>query len=264
MSKKGSKTEGSKTEELIEMVQDDRVILAITTRMTTDINSKIETMFKQLAAEFLKSLKVTMEEIASDLISSAASSLNQKISELEDKNSSLTQRINDLENSTRLDSLIIYGLPEKPLTHDSSNDLSLKSANDEIPGILSMCRDRLEISLNENDIIYARRITKGSKDTNRPVLVKFATIGVRNRIYATRKSLRTSSSSSYEVRIYINEHLTKTNAHIFAQARKLIREGKIHAAWSSGGYIFIRRTNSLSDKPKKMTSVDDLGALVGA
>src|SRR6218665_3288687 len=237
MSKKGSKTEGSKTEELIEMVQDDRVILAITTRMTTDINSKIETMFKQLAAEFLKSLKVTMEEIASDLISSAASSLNQKISELEDKNRSITQRI---------------------------NDLSLKSANDEIPVILSMCRDRLEISLNENDIIYARRITKGSKDTNRPVLVKFATIGVRNRIYATRKSLRTSSSSSYEVRIYINEHLTKTNAHIFAQARKLIREGKIHAAWSSGGYIFIRRTNSLSDKPKKMTSVDDLGAIVGA
>src|SRR6218665_2659344 len=93
MSKKGSKTEGSKTEELIEIVQDDRVILAITTRMTTDINLKIETMLKQLAAEFLKSLKVTMEEIASDLISSAASSLNQKISELDDKNSSLTQRI---------------------------------------------------------------------------------------------------------------------------------------------------------------------------
>ena len=83
------------------MVQDDRVILAITTRMTTDINLKIETMFKKLAAQLLKSLKVTMEEIASDLISSAASSLNQKISELEDKNSSLTQRINDLENSTR-------------------------------------------------------------------------------------------------------------------------------------------------------------------
>ena len=55
-------------------------------------------------------------------------------------------------------------------------------------------------------------------------------------VYSSRISLR-DSLKTFSNGIYINEHLTKTNAQLYA---KPVKEKKIATAWTSGGFVFIR------------------------
>jgi len=81
---------------------------------------------------------------------------------------------------------------------------------------------------------YIHRMRAGPKDKCRPVIVRFTNRRVRNMVYAARKELKDLSD-----RVYISEHLTKAASDLFFDARRMVREKKIFAAWTQNGLVHI-------------------------
>jgi hypothetical protein len=72
-------------------------------------------------------------------------------------------------------------------------------------------------------------------------------------MYAARRQLK----SVTDVRIYINEHLTKAAANLFREARKLAKE-KVYSSWMAGGVVYVRQSAEVSCILQRITSVLDL------
>src|SRR6218665_3562830 len=168
----------------------------------------------------------------------------------------------------RLDNLMIHGLMEVPKV--DAGQVMLESKNDEssadsvitqassadsvtTQAVLNLCNNHLGLKVSGSDVAYAFRIPANAKGGCRPVIVRFVNRKIWNMVYSSRKSLHDSSKKGSK-RIYINEHLTKTNAQLYAKARGLVKEKKIASAWTSGGVVFILQSESLNEKPKKITS----------
>ena len=259
MSKKGAKQDDMV--QLVEAVQDEKVISAIIARLSPSLNSIIEGMFAKLSENFATTFRQTLENFAVELVESATSTLTSKVTVLEDENKKLNQRVNDLENINRLNNLIVYGLPEMPVASNSAAEMttqqfSTKSNHDETTVALELCRSRLGLEIDVADISFAHRISRGGKEMHRPILIGFASRRARDQVYSARRTLRSSSSNPNQV--YINEHLTKSNAHIYALTRKMVREKKIYSTWSAGGLIFTRKTISPDEKPTRVNSISEL------
>ena len=57
--------------------------------------------------------------------------------------------------------------------------------------------------------------------------------------------------------IYFSDHLTKAAGDLFFAARALVKQRKIHAAWTFNGQVFIRIAND-NTKPLLIKSSADL------
>jgi hypothetical protein len=84
----------------------------------------------------------------------------------------------------------------------------------------------------------ATRIKKGAQHSVRPILVRFSRRVTRDTIYAARRRLFESRAG-----IFINEHLSKMNSSLFFDARKMVKEHRIHSAWTRGGAVFVKKTS---------------------
>src|SRR5207248_3851333 len=93
--------------------------------------------------------------------------------------------------------------------------------------VLEFFRNELHVDISPDDISIAHRLRVGARDSVRPVIVRFNNRKARNKVYSAKSQLKNSGK-----RIFINEHLTKMNSDIFFEARKLVREKKIFAAWT--------------------------------
>lgn len=267
-----------KIDELLDLLKEEKVMAAIMARLTVDITPVIKDVFNSFVDEFSTKLEKLVEKSAQDLIDKHCEALNNKVTSLESENDILKSRMNEVENNLRLDNLMIHGLMEVPKV--DAEQVMLESKNDEssadsvitpassadsvitqassadsviTQAVLNLCNNHLGLKVSGSDVAYAFRIPANAKGGCRPVIVRFVNRKIRNMVYSSRKSLHDSSKKGSKG-IYINEHLTKTNAQLYAKARGLVKEKKIASAWTSGGVVFIRQSESLNEKPKKITS----------
>lgn len=86
-------------DDLLELVQDKRVISTLTTRLglSTSLNSTMETMFLKFTENFISTFQQIMETFANDLTTNAMTKLHQKISNLVDENKTLSRCLNELD-----------------------------------------------------------------------------------------------------------------------------------------------------------------------
>lgn len=126
---------GTKIDEFVDLIQDDRVASAIRTCLLADINSKtIEAMLAKLSATLIATLRADLEKFTTDLISERINSLSLRTTSLEKENQALSQRLDALETSARLNNLIIHGI-SAPTTPAWSGK------NDYTPAIIDLCRN---------------------------------------------------------------------------------------------------------------------------
>ena len=85
--------------------------------------------------------------------------------------------------------------------------------------------------IDQRDIIDAHTLGKNI-DT---IMVKFSNNAAKNAVISTRTKLKGTTPA-----IYINEDLTKKRADLYKLTRSLVKEKKIHAAWSRNGKIFVK------------------------
>lgn len=284
-----AKKSAIKMDDLVEAVQDTRVLETLVERLTPIFKA----IFADLTKEFVATLECLIEKLTAEKLAASKESSNTRMAgleqkltttnevsnarmtELEEENCRLYQRVGDLETHSRLNNLIIHGIPESLPPEYSSGDLPSKSRHglnqDTTQAVIGVCRVRLGITISESEIITSHRIHRKDQGGCRPVIVSFANQQTRDMVYRSRTALRRSSfhppvipgngSSSTlpdSAPLYINEHLTKDNAHVYAQARKMVREKKIMSTWTSGGYTFIKLTDNQDERPKKIRTVKDL------
>lgn len=120
---------------------------------------------------------------------------------------------------------------------------------------IDFCNDSLGLRVTPQDISIIHRISASSKDTVRPIIVRFTNRRTRDAVYRARKLLKDHNHSS---RVYISEHLTKVSAGLFYEARQLQRQNKLSSAWTQGGQVYVKFTSDLSVRPTLVKKKLDL------
>lgn len=275
---------GVKVDDLIELVLDDRVIDALVTRLTARLTPSLEVtlaarlapsleqLFTNHTTKFMATLEATVEKLTTGIVESLCKPVHEKMRSLVEDNNNLRARIDTLENAQRQDSLLIHGLPEATFAEVASNPGGSESGTrpgdrSDVPAtaeshsitertVVSFCRTRLGMEITERDISTAFRIPRGRKEKHRPIVVRFTTRRVRDAAYRARRGLRGDNQPPGDA-VYVNEHLTKGNAEIFARARSLLKDRKIARTWTMGGAVYIKRSDSVAEKPQRILSLRD-------
>jgi len=246
-----------KAEDLLDLIQhDDRIIDAIMLRIEAKLTSTIEKIMDKLATAMMEKTEVIIDQKLDQKLQTLTAQFNDKISEEAKQNQHLRTKVDELETYQILDYLIIHGLTISPsVSPDENNGLHQQA---DLPGsLLALFNESMGLTVQDVDIVKTQLMLNKSK-AHRPILVQFANRRIRDCILSARKGLK-----HYQVggsRVFINEYLTHRNAELFAEARKLVKQKVLYATWTRDGRIFIKSSESSTDKPKKVTSMSDLPA----
>ena len=150
---------------------------------------------------------------------------NEKIKELEEtidilteKNKSLTSDVDELEQYSRRNCLLLHGVQENE--NKNTDDIVLKTMSEE-----------LNIEIKENDLVRTHRIGNRNRKDGQPraIIVKFTCCAIRNKIYSNQKKLKGKI-------FLITESLTSRRYNLFKEAQD---KYGVKNLWTSDGRILL-------------------------
>lgn len=276
-----------KVEDVLNFVMDDVVFTPLFQRIIDSLNERFEELFGDKITSKVSFTNTSIEKVVSESTEKFINPVAQKVDQLtrencelkrlldqskkentslkqrleltEKSSSNLSQRTEVLEINNRLDSLIFQGVPATYADVASSGECIPKPENDSVDQIISICHNKLGINLVNDDIESIKRIrrkTHANGITPPPMIVKFRSTNIRNKIYGLRKNLRSSSPDT--PRIYINENLTPDNAKVYAQCRNLVKMKKLFSTWTFGGIVYAKLTPEKTEKPFQITKTSSI------
>lgn len=113
---------------------------------------------------------------------------NPEIVNLSSQINNLVKKCDDSENRLRRDNLLFFGIQD---AHDETWDQSESC-------IISLCSDKLQISISKQDIERAHRLGRFQDGKHRPIIVKFARFKDKCSILSAGPKLKGSSISIRE------------------------------------------------------------------
>lgn len=137
------------------------------------------------------------------------------------------ERLNDLEQYQRRNNLRISGLPDK----------DGETAEDTLKSVVTLMEDKLNLTVDEEDIDIAHRLGKYNGSKSRQVIVRFVHRYTKQKVLRNAKLLKGS-------RMYIMEDLTRLNQEVLASLRLKSPEF-ISRAWSYEGKLFAKSKNDI-------------------
>lgn len=228
--------------------------------------SVLEAILDPKACEAIaNALAPFLTKILSDIINNKFLELSTRVDALEAETSKLqgvvqeqARRIEGMEAYSRTDQLVIRGLPEVTYAERASASttpgIGIQESVDAVEkAFIAFCGDKLNVTVDQRDISIIHRLKAGSRDSVRPVIVRFTNKKIRNIVYNAKKLLRGSGSN-----IYVSEHLTKLNSNLFFEARKLLKERKIYGCWTTGGIVHVKFSPDPGSRPTPIYSMTDL------
>jgi hypothetical protein len=250
-----------KTDDIIDALLDSKVVDALANALSPLIKKIINESLDDKIAALAKA--VTEAQQTSAKLSTRVAELTNENADMRLQLTSQGARLAAMETYSRLDNLIIKGLPEpsyaeKGTRGSADADESLHTADSHSAvesTVLAFCQDTLHIDISPSDISTAHRLRAGGKDKVRPVIVRFTNRRIRDAIYRAKKVLKNSSGARA---IYISEHLTKHAAELFYECRKLLRNKKVHSTWTQHGQVYIKVSTDPSAKPILVKCLSDL------
>ena len=104
-----------------------------------------------------------------------------------------------------------------------------------VDNIIKFAMDKLHVPLTKADIVTVHPLPKKTSNPNGQSLciIRFANRNARLSVIQARKQLRGTN-------IYINEHLTPKNAHIFKLAREMRQKNRIEGCWTANCKVLVR------------------------
>ena len=200
---------------------DDIIVKAVTAAVSV-VKKKLTNILNSKLDGVLKDLKAKDEEILQ---------LQQEMNELWLHVNRLILRQDATEAYSRVDNLIIQGLPlsfSKVVSSDASatDDTSIKNLKNEESHFESKAESEVTFlnfchDIKQSDNAACHRLPKSGRAKYAPLLIPFTNRKVRSRVLGVRKQLRETKE------IYVNEHLMKTASDIFTAARRLQKDRKI-------------------------------------
>ena len=151
-------------------------------------------------------------------------SLEEKIENLENDNASLSKNIDDLEQYSRRNCLLLHGVKETD--DESTDDITIKTLREEIG-----------VEVREEDLDRTHRIGKGNRNDGRarPIIIKFARYAVRKTVYDNKKKLKGKN-------FLITESLTENRVKVLKATQAKYGLSNV---WTSDGRIFYKVHNKV-------------------
>ena len=184
----------------------------------------------------------------------ATQAKDREISVLKEELKATKQKMNELEQYSRRNCLIISGLPES-----SGEDVSKL--------VKQLCR-AAGVDIDTIDIDAAHRLGKPTKSKPRNVIVKFTTFVKRQQLYAARKQLRSAEPPADSVLsravldgCFVSEQLTAQNATTMYAARQMRAKDKLCHTWTDGCRMKVRVTERAPTRV--IGCIEDLIKIVG-
>lgn len=210
-----------------------------------------------------KDMKVAMDEwfrkMRDDMmlkLEEFCKSLEEKMERLECENGLLRSRMEVMEQRERGDCLEIHNIPVQ---------------KDEVPEELVVKIAKvmdLKIPSSEISVAYRIPVKKHNKEKPIPKLyVKFIKRKHKQLMFANRTKMPVSQSQlgfNSTGKIYIHEHLTKTQANLFHRARDKVRESSFKYIWTQNQKIYVKcndtSTRILISDEKDLDNITGMGS----
>lgn len=224
----------------------------------------------------MSDLKSSIDELRKEIIAkdSTISYLSAEVNTLKEENVNLStslincrDRLDLLETYTRVDNLIIKGIPERYVeaaaTNASIDNMATnyqqqqwqpdENSDSTMSLVIDFCSNTLGTDIQLSDISIAHRMPKGKHDKMRPIMIRFSNRRIRDTVYRARRKLSGRNA------IYINEHLTKQNDELFLRCRQLKKQRKIYNTWTWHGISYVKCSES--SRATKIVNQADLDKL---
>ncbi|XP_039278756.1 uncharacterized protein LOC120350243 [Nilaparvata lugens] len=146
----------------------------------------------------------------------------------------LDDKIKDMEQFSRKDNIEITGVP-----YNRGEDLY---------GLLDRIAAVIDVNYNINFISTVHRLGVTNERPNPPIIVKFISRDYKSSwIGAARANRKKLTAASLSINwpptsVYVNEHLSPTNKFILGNAKRLVREKKLAAAWTRDCRIYVKKS----------------------
>ena len=205
--------------------------------------------YESLKSEYEKLLQTNRKQ-ESEIIS-----LKEQSTALENKQIKDTEKLDAVEQYGRRQNLEIKGVPI--VYGEDTNKIVVEVAKS------------LNVDISTDDISTSHRLpvsTKSEKNddsTSTPIIVRFVSRDVRNKIYANRKLTRQLDMKKFGIKgttkLFINENLTLLRKRLFWKTKQKVKEAGYKYIWTSNGNIFVRKVDEAN--PIAVNSEKDLNLI---
>ena len=136
---------------------------------------------------------------------------------------------------------------------------SSENAEETEKTVLSLLNSQLHLSIRLSDISVAHWLKKKRGD-NAPasIIIRFTNLKARNNVCHAHRGLKGCPMG----KIFVNEYLTKSTSNLFRLARTLVKEKKLHAAWTTNGLLHVKRLDDQLCRPAKVSTEAELLSIV--
>ena len=189
-------------------------------------------VIRQVVSEAVALRKEALSELRSEM-AAEIEKRDDKIKKLRDEVRTAKDDINELEQYSRRNCLLISGIPERE--NEKTDQLAIdvaKAAN---------------VALTGAEIDRSHRIGPKKKGKTRQIIVKLTSFNKRDELCQGRKDLSSGRVRNHSIlttavlsRIFISENLTQQNQKTLYVARQLKRKGTIARAWTDNCRMKIR------------------------
>jgi uncharacterized protein YoxC len=199
-----------------------------------EINREVNTLKEEVSKlrDEVDELKGSNHELQckTDKLTQADMQRHMYTSSLANQLHARSQTIEDLQQYTRRNCVLVTGVPEKT---DEKTDAE----------IIKIANDKMKLPLTEEDLDRSHRIGRARAGKPRSIVVKFARYNVRNKFITNRRELKGSGMS-------VQELLTPYTQHLLKRAKDLIEQADhVKDAWTWDGKIVVLvKTNGKSRK----------------
>ncbi|XP_017300142.2 uncharacterized protein LOC108252575 isoform X1 [Diaphorina citri] len=196
--------------------------------------------------DYLNSKFQSLENSIKDQKDDVIKALNLKVKELEEKLEERDQKIADLEdrmdfieNRSRISNVEIRNMPE--------------TKNEDVQFLVESIGHTLGISVKEGDIQIAHRVqNRDGSNKNRPIIAHLGSRYIRNKWLKQYKDYKRSGNlvankinpNLPNSNIYIYEHVTIKTKLLLNEVRAYAKENGIKFVWVKDGMILIKRSES--------------------
>ncbi|CAN8008037.1 unnamed protein product [Ixodes pacificus] len=141
--------------------------------------------------------------------------------------SRMKNELNDSEQYSRRSNMELHGLPFTP--------------GEDLRKVMEDLSQKLSLPIiRSSDVLAIHRLPK-RRDLAPTVLIKFATIELKNVWMSARARLQALHHDGSQQKLFFNENLTQTNRELFWMARTKGKESGYRFVWLKNGKIFARK-----------------------
>lgn len=173
--------------------------------------------------EIVESLTTRVEQLEED-----REEIKDQVGMLWEENYMLRQKIESMEQYSRVNNVIIHGIPAQ--------------SEENLRNVICELAKHLEVDVSDNDICTTHRLP--SKDSIPPIIVKFNNRDKKNKLITNSKIKKLNGEKiglSTKIPIFVGAHLSKHSAQLLHVAKDLVKNNRIAFAWTNAkGEVLIR------------------------